>query len=107
VLAAHQGPAVVVYVRDPDPASVSRRVEGRRREYRDQHAYRDYGIGAQILKDLGVRDMRLLTSSSAKLAALEGFGLRVTGRMPIPAIEPNPSAWPRVAPGRLEVVRSE
>jgi 3,4-dihydroxy 2-butanone 4-phosphate synthase/GTP cyclohydrolase II len=84
VLAAYDGPAVAIFVHDPDPASISRRVAGRRREYSDHHANRDYGIGAQILQDLGVHDMRLLTSSSGKLAALEGFGLRVTGRIPIP-----------------------
>jgi 3,4-dihydroxy 2-butanone 4-phosphate synthase/GTP cyclohydrolase II len=87
VLAQHDGPAVAVFVQDPDPASISHRVAGRRREYRDQHAYRDYGVGAQILRDLGVHDMRLLTSSSAKLAALEGFGLRIAGRLPIPDLD--------------------
>ncbi|MFG1304800.1 3,4-dihydroxy-2-butanone-4-phosphate synthase [Xanthobacter autotrophicus] len=107
VLAAHPGPAAAVFVQDPDPASISRRVEGRRREYRDQHAYRDYGVGAQILKDLGVRDMRLLTSSSAKLAALEGFGLTVTGRMPIPAVDLAPAMPLRAVPGWFGVVRSE
>ena len=40
----------------------------------------DYGIGAQILRDLGVRDMILLTSSATKLSALEGFGLSVIER---------------------------
>jgi len=107
VLASHAGPAVAVFVRDPDPTSVSRRVQGQRREYRDQHAYRDYGIGAQILKDLGVRDMKLITTSSAKLAALEGFGLRVTGRMPIPTFETSEITKARSGPGRLEIVRSE
>jgi 3,4-dihydroxy 2-butanone 4-phosphate synthase/GTP cyclohydrolase II len=107
VLASHAGPAVAVFVRDPDPTSVSRRVQGQRREYRDQHAYRDYGIGAQILKDLGVRDMKLITTSSAKLAALEGFGLRVTGRMPIPTFETSEITKARSGLGRLEIVRSE
>jgi 3,4-dihydroxy 2-butanone 4-phosphate synthase/GTP cyclohydrolase II len=82
-IAAHPGPAVAVFVRDPNPASVSDRVNGGRREYHDKHGYRDYGIGAQILKDLGVNRMRLLTSSTAKLAALEGFGLQVTERVPL------------------------
>lgn len=87
-LAAFEGPAVAVFVQDPDPASISRRVAGLRREYSEQHAYRDYGIGAQILLDLGVHDMRLLTNSSSKLAALEGFGLRVTGRTSIGESDP-------------------
>jgi len=84
-LAAYDGPAVGIFVQDPNVASLSDRVKGRRRDYIDQHGYRDYGIGAQILQDLGVRQMRLMTSSEAKLAALEGFGLQVTSRIAIPA----------------------
>jgi len=45
---------------------------------------RDYGIGAQILGDLGVRSMRLLTNNPDKRAGLEGYGLRVTGRVALP-----------------------
>ena len=44
------------------------------------YTYRDYGIGAQILRDLDVGEMILLTSSSGKLAALQGFGLSVVAR---------------------------
>jgi 3,4-dihydroxy 2-butanone 4-phosphate synthase / GTP cyclohydrolase II len=45
---------------------------------------RDYGTGAQILYDLGVRTMRLLTNNPAKRAALEGYGLTTVGREPLP-----------------------
>ncbi|GIE33296.1 riboflavin biosynthesis protein RibBA [Actinoplanes italicus] len=45
---------------------------------------RDYGTGAQILADLGIRSMRLLTNNPAKRAGLEGYGLRVTGREELP-----------------------
>ena len=45
---------------------------------------RDYGTGAQILVDLGVRTMRLLTNNPAKRAGLEGYGLKVLGRVPLP-----------------------
>jgi 3,4-dihydroxy 2-butanone 4-phosphate synthase/GTP cyclohydrolase II len=45
---------------------------------------RDYGTGAQILVDLGVRTMRLLSNNPAKRAGLEGYGLRVLGRVPLP-----------------------
>jgi 3,4-dihydroxy 2-butanone 4-phosphate synthase/GTP cyclohydrolase II len=45
---------------------------------------RDYGTGAQILVDLGVRTMRLLTNNPAKRAGLEGYGLTVVGRVPLP-----------------------
>jgi 3,4-dihydroxy 2-butanone 4-phosphate synthase/GTP cyclohydrolase II len=50
---------------------------------------RDYGTGAQILCDLGVKSMRLLTNNPAKRIALEGYGLRVVDRVPLP-ISPNP-----------------
>jgi 3,4-dihydroxy 2-butanone 4-phosphate synthase/GTP cyclohydrolase II len=45
---------------------------------------RDYGTGAQILADLGVRTMRLLTNNPAKRAGLDGYGLRIVARVPIP-----------------------
>ncbi|MCW5206858.1 GTP cyclohydrolase II, partial [Desulfobulbus sp. F5] len=44
---------------------------------------RDYGIGAQILRDLGVRKMRLLTNNPKKLIGLEGYGLEAVARLPI------------------------
>ncbi|MDQ1604204.1 MAG: 3,4-dihydroxy 2-butanone 4-phosphate synthase / cyclohydrolase [Actinomycetota bacterium] len=44
---------------------------------------RDYGLGAQILVDLGVRSMRLLTNNPAKRAGLEGFGLQILDRVPL------------------------
>jgi GTP cyclohydrolase II/3,4-dihydroxy-2-butanone 4-phosphate synthase len=50
---------------------------------------RDYGTGAQILADLGIRSMRLLTNNPAKRAALEGHGLAITGRVPLP-VRPHP-----------------
>jgi 3,4-dihydroxy 2-butanone 4-phosphate synthase/GTP cyclohydrolase II len=48
---------------------------------------RDYGIGAQILKDVGVRDMRLLTNNPRKIKGLEGYGLNVVERVPLQMIE--------------------
>jgi 3,4-dihydroxy 2-butanone 4-phosphate synthase/GTP cyclohydrolase II len=44
---------------------------------------RDYGVGAQILVDLGVRDIRLLTNNPKKIVGLEGYGLRVVERVSI------------------------
>jgi 3,4-dihydroxy 2-butanone 4-phosphate synthase/GTP cyclohydrolase II len=45
---------------------------------------RDYGTGAQILADLGVRSMRLLTNNPSKRAGLEGYDLSIVGRVPLP-----------------------
>ncbi|GDY28891.1 bifunctional 3,4-dihydroxy-2-butanone-4-phosphate synthase/GTP cyclohydrolase II [Gandjariella thermophila] len=50
---------------------------------------RDYGTGAQILVDLGVKSMRLLTNNPAKRVGLEGYGLQVVDRVSLP-IRPNP-----------------
>ena len=44
---------------------------------------RDYGIGAQILRDLGVRTMRLLTNNPRKFVGLEGYGLSVVESVPL------------------------
>lgn len=44
---------------------------------------RDYGIGAQILKDIGVKSMRLMTNNPKKIVGLEGYGLKVRERIPL------------------------
>ncbi|GMN24355.1 hypothetical protein TIFTF001_000536 [Ficus carica] len=44
---------------------------------------REYGIGAQILRDIGVRTMRLMTNNPAKFTGLKGYGLAVIGRVPV------------------------
>jgi 3,4-dihydroxy 2-butanone 4-phosphate synthase/GTP cyclohydrolase II len=49
---------------------------------------RHYGIGAQILFDLGVRDIRLLTNNPRKIVGLDGYGLRIVERVPI-QVPPN------------------
>ncbi|TMB97429.1 MAG: bifunctional 3,4-dihydroxy-2-butanone-4-phosphate synthase/GTP cyclohydrolase II [Chloroflexi bacterium] len=53
---------------------------------------RDYGIGMQILMDLGLKKIRLITNNPAKRAGLEGYGLEVVERVPIMAT-PNPHNW--------------
>jgi 3,4-dihydroxy 2-butanone 4-phosphate synthase/GTP cyclohydrolase II len=50
---------------------------------------REYGIGMQILLDLGVRQMRLMTNNPVKRAGLEGFGLEIVERLPL-EVTPNP-----------------
>ncbi|MBN1466393.1 bifunctional 3,4-dihydroxy-2-butanone-4-phosphate synthase/GTP cyclohydrolase II [candidate division KSB1 bacterium] len=49
---------------------------------------RDYGVGAQILSELGIRQLRLLTNNPKKVVGLEGYGLKVVERVPV-EIEPN------------------
>jgi 3,4-dihydroxy 2-butanone 4-phosphate synthase/GTP cyclohydrolase II len=50
---------------------------------------RDYGIGAQILVDLGIQKIRLLTNNPKKVVGLKGYGLEIVERVPL-EIEPNP-----------------
>ncbi|NOX44733.1 MAG: bifunctional 3,4-dihydroxy-2-butanone-4-phosphate synthase/GTP cyclohydrolase II [Caldiserica bacterium] len=53
---------------------------------------RDYGIGAQILVDLGVRKIRLLTNNPRKVVGLSGYGLEIVEHVPI-EVDPNPHNW--------------
>jgi 3,4-dihydroxy 2-butanone 4-phosphate synthase/GTP cyclohydrolase II len=50
---------------------------------------REYGLGAQILADLGLKTIRLLTNNPRKIVGLEGYGLQVVEQMPI-KVKPNP-----------------
>jgi 3,4-dihydroxy 2-butanone 4-phosphate synthase/GTP cyclohydrolase II len=50
---------------------------------------RDYGIGAQIMVDLGLRKVRLMTNNPRKVVALNGYGIQIVERVPL-VIEPNP-----------------
>jgi 3,4-dihydroxy 2-butanone 4-phosphate synthase/GTP cyclohydrolase II len=50
---------------------------------------REYGIGAQILNDLGITTMRLMTNNPSKFGGLEGFGLEITDRVALESA-PNP-----------------
>jgi 3,4-dihydroxy 2-butanone 4-phosphate synthase/GTP cyclohydrolase II len=49
---------------------------------------RDYGVGAQILSELGIHQLRLLTNNPKKVVGLEGYGLKVVERVPV-EIKPN------------------
>ena len=76
---------VVVLIREAFATTVSDHV--RRKAGEDvprQRQLRDYGIGAQILFDLGVREMELLTNSDYDIVGLEGYGLHIRGSRPIP-----------------------
>ena len=52
---------------------------------------RDYGLGAQMLRDLGVREMQLLTNNPKKIVGLEGYGLKVVDRFPIEVLSDSES----------------
>ena len=76
-----EGEGVIVIIREPQADALSRLVAARRGESREDGQLRDYGVGAQILLDLGVRRMRLLTSSrKTVVVALEGYGLEIVSR---------------------------
>jgi 3,4-dihydroxy 2-butanone 4-phosphate synthase / GTP cyclohydrolase II len=80
-LADYDGAGVAVFIRDSNPHWLSERY-GQPQADHSANVLRDYGIGAQILLDLGVRDMRLLTSSQTLLPGSAGYGLRIVGRVP-------------------------
>jgi 3,4-dihydroxy 2-butanone 4-phosphate synthase/GTP cyclohydrolase II len=85
-ISAHDGAGVAVFIRDPSPSWLSERY-GHEPQDPTQTALRDYGVGAQILLDLGVHDMILLSSSPVRLAAAEGYGLKIVDRIPLKSPE--------------------
>lgn len=70
---------VVVLINDPRPDAISERVSTISPHRRPGPRLRDYGIGAQILIDLGIRDMIMLSDRAQTLVGLEGYGLNVVG----------------------------
>ncbi|MDB5716667.1 MAG: 3,4-dihydroxy-2-butanone-4-phosphate synthase, partial [Sphingomonas bacterium] len=84
---AEQGTGVVVVINRPMANAMSRQMEVRAKGLppapEDIDELRDYGVGAQILSELGVHDMILLTNTHHTLVALEGYGLSVVGERPI------------------------
>ncbi|HLJ63890.1 MAG TPA: 3,4-dihydroxy-2-butanone-4-phosphate synthase [Stellaceae bacterium] len=71
---------VLVLIREPTPTALSDRVRGLAGQKTAPPQLRDYGVGAQILLDLGVRDMILLSNTSRTIVGLEGYGLKVVER---------------------------
>ncbi len=78
-LSRYEGAAVAVFIRDSNPHWLSERY-GQPQANHSENILRDYGIGAQILLDLGVRDMMLLSSSTTVLPGSGGYGLKIVGR---------------------------
>jgi len=95
---AREGKGVILYLqpehKGPAPSMVTYpRVEGKQqKDMNPSFVYRadfkEYGIGAQILRDLGVRKMRLLTNNKKHLVGLRGYGLEIRSLEPIPRESP-------------------
>ena len=85
---AAEGTGVVVVINKPMKGIVTRfmqlRAEGKQAGAPEVEELRDYGGGAQILTELGVQDMILLTNTHHTLVGLEGYGLSIVGERPIP-----------------------
>ena len=91
---AKEGKGVILYLQPKQKAHhptmmAYPKVEGKQqkemnRSFVYQADFKEYGIGAQILRDLGVRKMRLLTNNKKHLVGLRGYGLEVTSLVPIP-----------------------
>ena len=75
------GAGLIVLLMPNDGESLANEIGGVPRTEID---LRSYGIGAQILADLGVHDMRLLTNAHRNIVAVEGYGLNIVGEQPIP-----------------------
>jgi 3,4-dihydroxy 2-butanone 4-phosphate synthase/GTP cyclohydrolase II len=85
-MVAQAGRGVVLLLREPLPSSLSDRLRARLENKPEPAVLRDYGVGAQILLDLGVHDMILLSNSKQTvIAGLEGYGLKVVERREIVA----------------------
>jgi 3,4-dihydroxy 2-butanone 4-phosphate synthase/GTP cyclohydrolase II len=82
-LIAKEGRGVLVVINRPGPRILSDVVRERSGQAGDMDELRDYGMGAQVLAELGVHDMILLTNSHHTLVALEGYGLSIVGERPI------------------------
>ncbi len=78
-ISEHPGPGVTVFLRDPELRGLAERLAGGDKPTAADRSIRNYGVGAQILKDLGVRDMIVMSSTRPEPAAIEGYGLRIVG----------------------------
>ncbi len=82
-MVGEEGKGVVVLIRDARPSSLSDRVLYELGEDVRKQPLRDYGVGAQILANLGVKSMILLSNNDRTIVGLDGHGLSVEGRIPI------------------------
>jgi 3,4-dihydroxy 2-butanone 4-phosphate synthase/GTP cyclohydrolase II len=80
---AQEGRGAVVMLREMRPTTLSERVKQLAAAERPRSTLRDYGIGAQILLDLGVRDMILLSNHPRTIVGIEGYGLNIVDQRPL------------------------
>jgi len=81
---AEAGRGAVLLIREPHPTSLSEGVKARLEGRAEGVPLRDYGVGAQILLDLGITEMVLLSNSRRSIVGLDGYGLKVVELRPIP-----------------------
>lgn len=82
-----EGRGIVVLIREPYPRSLSDRVRARLGEPAEgQKELRDYGVGAQILLDLGAQDLILLSNTKRTIVGIDGYDLNVVEQRPIPPV---------------------
>ncbi len=81
---AAEGRGVVLLIREPHATALSEQVKARLDGAGESASLRDYGVGAQILLDLGIKEMILLSNSHRPIVGLEGYGLKVVETREIP-----------------------
>jgi 3,4-dihydroxy 2-butanone 4-phosphate synthase/GTP cyclohydrolase II len=81
---AKEGRGAVLLIREPNSTALSEQVKARLEGGGEGASLRDYGVGAQILLDLGIKEMILLSNSHRSIVGLEGHGLKVVETREIP-----------------------
>ena len=82
-----KGSGVIVLLRSLNPQAISQQIEARKGlPDMHGHGFRDYGVGAQILVNLGIKEMNLLTNSKREPVGLEGYGLKIVQYIPMGAL---------------------
>ena len=83
-IVGEHGRGVVIIIREPRQSRVSELVRARH-SGSETTGLRDYGVGAQILRDLGIHEMILLHNTEWTIVGLDGYGLKVVDQIPIPS----------------------
>ena len=84
---SNEGRGAIVLIRESDPSHLSNQIRRRSdtelRKVSESGQLRDYGVGAQILLDIGIRKMILLSNTQHTVIGLEGYGISIVGQQPI------------------------